>query len=167
MRLEEIRNTLKRELSLLKIFVLEAKAQTYFEPKAPHFGEVFGVKFQTAGVFEVDEAAKCIALSRPTAAVFHLMRVMEIGIRAVARCLGIPDPIKPAERNWGHILKAVKDELDAIAVKRRNHGRRPAMAISLMLYTPRSTPFGSRGETPQCMSKTNTRMTKRSTSLSR
>jgi hypothetical protein len=40
------------------------------------------------------------------------MRILEIGIAAVARCLGIPDPIKPSQRNWGFILKAIKDELD-------------------------------------------------------
>jgi len=33
-------------------------------------------------------------------------------IRALARCLGIPDPTKASDRNWGNILKAVKDEID-------------------------------------------------------
>jgi hypothetical protein len=42
-----------------------------------------------------------------TACVFHLMRTMEIGILATARCLGIPDPAKPAERNWGHIIREI------------------------------------------------------------
>jgi hypothetical protein len=41
------------------------------------------------------------------------MRVMEIGIRTAARCLGIPDPTKPADRNWGNILRAIKANLDA------------------------------------------------------
>ena len=35
------------------------------------------------------------------------MRIMEIAIRAVARSLGIADPVKPAARNWGAILKAI------------------------------------------------------------
>lgn len=65
------------------------------------------------GAFELDEAAKCRALGRPTAAVFHLMRLMEIGVRATARCLGIPDPLKPAERNWGRILGGIKAGIDA------------------------------------------------------
>ena len=62
--------------------------------------------------FEIDEAAKCLALRRSTACVFHLMRVMEVGIKAVARCLGIPDPTKGSEKNWGKILKKIKDEID-------------------------------------------------------
>jgi hypothetical protein len=40
------------------------------------------------------------------------MRLMEIGIGAVARCLGIPDPIKPSERNWGRILESIQKGID-------------------------------------------------------
>jgi len=61
---------------------------------------------------DVEEASKCLALSRPTACVFHMMRCMEIVLRAVARCLGIPDPTKPAERNWGAILRELKRAID-------------------------------------------------------
>jgi len=35
---------------------------------------------------------------------------MELGIRAMASCLGIPDPVKPAERNWGIILRKIRDD---------------------------------------------------------
>jgi hypothetical protein len=112
-RLEEIVNTLQRELSLMTVIVLEHKEQSYFEPKDPHFGTDVGAKFQASAVFEVDEAAKCLALGRSTAAVFHLMRVMEIGIRAVARCLQIPDPVRGTDRNWGNILREIKTDLDA------------------------------------------------------
>ena len=112
-RLQEIRNTLKRELSLLTLLVLEPKEQAYFEPKEPHFGIEVALKFISTVDFEIDEGAKCLALGRSTAAVFHLMRVMEIGIRAVARCLQIPDPVRAAERNWGNILREIKADLDA------------------------------------------------------
>jgi hypothetical protein len=61
----------------------------------------------------LDEAAKCLALGRATACVFHLMRLMEVGIRAVARCLNIPDPTRAADRNWGAILREIKTDLDA------------------------------------------------------
>ena len=38
---------------------------------------------------------------------------MEIGVRTLARCLGIPDPIKPADRSWGAVLQKVRDGIDA------------------------------------------------------
>jgi hypothetical protein len=106
---EDICSTLKRELSLKTVLVLQPQDTLYFAPKNPLFGADFASKFTTAGIFELDEAAKCLSLGRPTAAVFHLMRILEIGIKALADCLGIPDPVRPAERNWGFILKSIKE----------------------------------------------------------
>jgi hypothetical protein len=111
--IDEIGNNLRRELSLLTLLVLEPKEQAYFEPKELHFGLDVALGFLSTASFEIDEAAKCLALGRSTAAVFHLMRVMEIGIRAVARCLQIPDPTQPPNRNWGNILREIKADLDA------------------------------------------------------
>jgi hypothetical protein len=108
----DIDKRLKDELGRIVFLSLTAEDKKYFEPKSPLFGQDFAEKYKTDGLFEVDEAAKCRALGRPTASVFHLMRVMEVGIRAVARCLDIPDPIKPAERNWGVILRTIKEGIE-------------------------------------------------------
>ena len=102
--------------SLTTVLVIEQEQQIYFAPKEPLFGAEFAAKFKTSGVFELDEAAKCLALGRSTAAVFHLMRLLEIGIRATSHCLQIPDPIKPAERNWAIILKRIwEDGIEKVA----------------------------------------------------
>ena len=81
----------------------------------PHSSGKHGhvIDYSGAGAFELDEAAKCLALGRATACVFHLMRLMEIAVRAVARCLNIPDPIQPADRSWGAVLKKVRGGIDA------------------------------------------------------
>ena len=50
---------------------------------------------------------------------------MEIGIRAVARCLQISDPIRGGDRNWGNILKAIKTALDT------HNGSAPAKMWSI------------------------------------
>jgi hypothetical protein len=100
------------ELTLTKVLVLEARDQRYYAPSEPLFGSVVAAGFPTHVAFEIDEAGKCLALGRPTAAVFHLMRTTEAGVRAIAACLGIPDPVKTAARNWGAVLKTVKEELD-------------------------------------------------------
>jgi hypothetical protein len=105
---------------------LEKKDQSYFAPQEPHFGQDVASKFQSAAAFEIDEAAKCLALGRPTAAVFHLMRVMEGSVRAVARCLGISDPTKPAERSWGFVLgeiwKGIEKKWPAVATRASGEG---------------------------------------------
>ena len=85
---------------------------TYYQQDKLLFGNDVHTQFPSAS-FEMDEAGKCIALCRYTAAIFHLMRIMEISIRATARCLGIPDPVKPGDRNWGNILKDIKAGIDA------------------------------------------------------
>jgi hypothetical protein len=103
---ESIIQRLSDELSMAKVLVIEAEKQKYYDPRDPAFGCDVTNKFISV-LFELDEAGKCLALGRPTACVFHLMRIMEIGVRAIARCLQIPDPVKPAERNWGHILDEI------------------------------------------------------------
>jgi hypothetical protein len=104
---ESINQRLSDELCSTKLFVLKPENQQYYNPLTPLFGSDVDSRF-TSVSFELDEAAKCLAFGRPTACVFHLMRIMEIGVGATARCLGIPDPIKPAERNWGHILGEIR-----------------------------------------------------------
>jgi hypothetical protein len=109
----EIDSRLTDELSDITLLTLSSKERDFFEPPDPLFGVEFEAKFPSA-LFELDEAGKCFALGRATAAVFHLMRMMEIGVRAVARSLQISDPTRPAEKNWGNILREVKS---GIAVK--------------------------------------------------
>jgi hypothetical protein len=108
---QEIDSRLKDELSDVTILALDAKEQGYFEPTGPLFGQDFETKFPSA-LFELDEATKCLALARSTAAVFHLMRCMEIGIRTIAKSLGIPDPTG-SDRNWGVIQRNIKTAMDA------------------------------------------------------
>jgi hypothetical protein len=77
---KDIRERLQDELEDVTLLVLSVDDRDLFEPREPLFGPEFEAKFPTQGAFELDEAAKCRALGRPTAAVFHLMRVMEIGL---------------------------------------------------------------------------------------
>ena len=72
--------------------------------------------------FDCEEAAKCLCLGRPTASVFHAMRMFEIAIAAISARLGIPDPSK-ADRSWGNMLRAIKVRLDELhPPKSRNSG---------------------------------------------
>jgi hypothetical protein len=100
------------ETTLVHFLCLSAREREFFLASTPVFGDEVQVKFPTAS-YEIEESSKCLALSRDTAAVFHLMRCMEIGIRAVAKSLAIPDPIKGGDRNWGEMLKKIKSAMDA------------------------------------------------------
>lgn len=109
--LDDIDKTLRRELRLTKLLVLDRSEERYFDPEEPLFGWEVDMFFPGAA-YEVDEASKCMALGRYTATVFHLMRLLESALAAVGRCLEIPDPVKEAERNWGIMLDKIKTEMD-------------------------------------------------------
>jgi hypothetical protein len=82
-----------------------------YEPNDPLFGVMVDKNFGSV-TYEIEEAAKCLALARSTASAFHSIRCLEAVIGALSRCLGIPDPTKASDRNWGKVLGNIKDELD-------------------------------------------------------
>lgn len=107
--LQALSELIKNELEDGYFLHLDPAEAELFEAKQPSFGNEVAAKFPSIA-YEIDEAGKCSALGRSTASVFHLMRVMEIGIGAIRQSLGIPDPIKASDRNWGAILKKIKDD---------------------------------------------------------
>jgi hypothetical protein len=60
---------------------------------------------------DVEEAAKSFALGRNTACVFHLMRVMEHGMNALAKELGVVHEYKTWEKKIEKMATALTDEL--------------------------------------------------------
>lgn len=99
-------------LQFIKLFVMWGDQLKLLGSPVELLGEPTASRF-TSVWYDCEEAAKCICLHRPTAAVFHCMRMLEIGIKAFSTRLGIPDPIKPAERNWGIFLREIKNKIDA------------------------------------------------------
>lgn len=67
--------------------VTEAYASLYANP-AP-WGEAVYNNFPSARL-DIQNAARCIILGQATAGVFHLMRVMEVGLKVLGREAGIP-----------------------------------------------------------------------------
>jgi hypothetical protein len=106
---EDISSRLCDELESVHFLCINSQKAAYYDPQEPPFGEQVKDNFPLA-IYEIDEAGKCLALGRSTACVFHLMRTVEVGIRAVAAYIGIPDPIKPSDRNWGKILEKIATE---------------------------------------------------------
>jgi HEPN domain-containing protein len=76
------------------------------------FGEEVSNNFPSAN-YDIEEAGKCYAAGRYTACVFHLMRVMEIGVKAVASGLGILTKVRSAQPSWGEVLRLTNDEIQA------------------------------------------------------
>jgi hypothetical protein len=106
----DVNNRLRDELEGRTLLCLNDLEAVYLDPKLTPEMEAFLRAFPSAK-FDADECMKCFAVERYTASVFHGLRVMEIGIRAFASCLGIPDPL--SQRNWGAILKSLKPEIES------------------------------------------------------
>lgn len=86
--LDVIRAAIIHELSAMTFIHVEPQYSKYFE-EVRLFGKEVAEGF-TGAAEDIEGAGKCLALGRSTASVFHLMRVMELGLRSLAKPLGIP-----------------------------------------------------------------------------
>lgn len=93
------------------VLVIPPSKGSFFDPATPIFGADVASKFSSDAGWEIEEAGKCLALGRDTACVFHLMRTMEVALESLRVCLGLPQPLKPQDKNWGAILQNYKNEL--------------------------------------------------------
>jgi hypothetical protein len=102
-------NRMQDELESMDIILLDASEVELYEESLKLFSpasEAFG-----SACDDIEEAARCLALQRGTACVFHLMRVMEIGLRALGKALTNPDLDPGRNPTWETILKKCDDEL--------------------------------------------------------
>lgn len=82
------------------VMVLDSRNARYVVDAEPRFGREVDDAFPKAAE-ELSEAAKCLAMQRNTACVFHLMRAMEL---AVARLSEAIKTGKSTDKQWGKIL---------------------------------------------------------------
>lgn len=109
--LKGISDTLRREMKAVTLLAVDPQDQEMYAPSSPLFGSDFEVKFGSAA-YDVEEAAKCLALGRTTASAYHSLRALEAGVYAMSRSLGIPDPTKGAKRSWAAMLKLISEEME-------------------------------------------------------
>jgi hypothetical protein len=106
----DLHNRIEDDFSHHIMLVIPQEDARYVEQQGKLFGEKVIAAFPTA-IEDIEEAGKCYALDRSTACVFHLMHVIEIGLRALGKVLNEPklDPTRnPA---WEAILSRCDDEL--------------------------------------------------------
>jgi len=83
-----INDSLRREMKAMKLFCLSGETQHYYEAISP-FGSDVASAFPSAE-YEIGEAGNCLSLGRSTASVFHSMRVLEHGLKALAAEFNVP-----------------------------------------------------------------------------
>ena len=70
------------------LIIVDHEHSEYLSENISHFGDEVANAFPNL-IEDIDEAAKCLALSRYTACMFHLMRVMESSIHRLAKKLKV------------------------------------------------------------------------------
>jgi hypothetical protein len=108
----EFMRRIEDEISHNRFLSLSSKEASLWSAQMP-FGEDVFERFPSA-IVEIEEAGKCLAVERCTASVFHLMRAMEVALKATAGALGIP-----YAPGWEPYLKQIQGRID---VKWRKKG---------------------------------------------
>jgi hypothetical protein len=102
----QLGNTLFMEMDQREFYGPQERFQPFFE-QPNLFGDTVFANFPSANE-DIYEAGTCLALERGTACVMHLMRVLEVGLAALAKTVGVP-----SQTDWGAYIRKIQNELDA------------------------------------------------------
>src|SRR6266511_2330472 len=94
------------ELKYTICFAIEGKTGEFYRADQL-FGKEVANRFPEAGE-DIAEAGKCLALDRGTACVMHLQRVLECGLDALGKAVGLTKPL----RDWGKYVDDIAKELE-------------------------------------------------------
>jgi hypothetical protein len=111
--IKELHGRLIDELEDQVFLAVPGEMTDYYRQKEPPFGVLVQATFPQM-VEDISESSKCLALRRATAAVFHLMRVMELGVHAFGTAVGIT---LVEEKVWQVILDGINKKIKAMEAK--------------------------------------------------
>ena len=101
-RLEE---RLPEELGAIRLLTLSPSQWRHLVDPAP-FGAAVEFAFPEAG-YDIEEAALCLAIRRPSAAVYHCMRVVECGLAVLGGSLRTN--LLGEDRQWTRIMARLRE----------------------------------------------------------
>jgi hypothetical protein len=110
---DELRRRIIDEVSDNLFLYIPKTHVTWYESENL-FGDAVDQAFPSTS-YDIKEAGKCLALRRNTAAVCHLIRVLEIGLRALAVKLKVPYDNKP----WNYVIEVADKRLRKIREQKR------------------------------------------------
>jgi hypothetical protein len=111
-KLEQVASVIHSELESRLFFHVQQNHARYYDQKEL-FGAAVNAKFPNAQ-YDMVEAGNCCALGRSTACVFHLMRIMEVGVQQFGTKLGVT---LAQEKNWQNILDEINKAIKALPPK--------------------------------------------------
>ncbi|MGO9118768.1 MAG: hypothetical protein ACLQPD_14315 [Desulfomonilaceae bacterium] len=106
MHVRDLSVSLERELSKKLVMFLPENKIGYFDGSKNLFSIKVRESFPSANI-DMDEAAKCFALERYTASVFHSMRIMEAGLNEMGESLNLE-----VGKNLENALQDIQEKID-------------------------------------------------------
>lgn len=107
-----LRQTIKSitvELSAHHYLMIKEDRKLFYKQEAPPFGPDVQDRFPTASL-DVAAASRCYALDEWTACAFHLMRVVEHGLRWLASDVGLQESEIDGE-NWKNVIDLIEKKI--------------------------------------------------------
>lgn len=101
---EELRSRIADELDGKSFYFISSHVELMSDPFP--FGESVNDSFPSAQ-YDIREAGQCLALKRSTACVFHLMRILEIGLSALVSAIDL----RMEKKTWNTILNRFEAEI--------------------------------------------------------
>lgn len=108
--ISELTQRIEDEMEQCLFLHIENDRVEFYDQGEPLFGPEVASKWPNLAQ-EISEGGKCLALGRFTACVFHMMRVMEVGVQEFGKKLGV---VLSTQKPWGSILNEAKVPIDSI-----------------------------------------------------
>jgi hypothetical protein len=124
-------NRFKDEIAIKQVYIIAPHAAAYFTNISYVFSQRAVNAFSSAE-HDMSEAAKCFALERYTASVFHSMRILEVGLNELGRELNVA-----VAQNWNSAINSIEREIRSRSVA--THG--PSWREDEPFFTEAATHF--------------------------
>jgi hypothetical protein len=111
-KIQQLCSVVHSELEARIFFHIAVKEASFYDQKE-FFGSSVNQRFPSVQ-YDMVEAGNCYALGRGTACVFHLMRIMEVGVQEFGAKLGVS---LAHEKNWQNILDETNKAIKALPPK--------------------------------------------------
>lgn len=133
--LRELSNNLIEELTQSQFLRIAADKRILFKQSQPLFGVEVQNRFPDANI-DISSASRCFALDEWTACVFHLMRVLEIGLRDLAKQIGLNSESMELE-NWKNVIDQVEKQIRLLEQTPKS----PQKSANLQFYSEAASCF--------------------------
>jgi len=110
--MQEVHENVIADLCSAWFLMIPHDKREYYEQRGQPFGQLVADTFPSA-VGDIAAASRCFALDEWTACVFHLMRVLEHGLRSLAMAVGLGADAMSHE-NWKNVIDQIEKQIRAM-----------------------------------------------------